>query len=99
MNAPIDAHKLLPVTDGASLLPTHLVKNQASPLTGFNAFEHDAVLSAAVQREAPWATGRCHALGRLVHLRLHRGAQRRASAAPCDLASGTQQRLRRFQCA
>ena len=65
MNAPIDAHKLLPVTDGASLLATHLVKNQASPLTGFNAFEHDAVLSAAVQREAPWATGRCHALGRL----------------------------------
>ena len=66
MNAPIDAHKLLPVTDGASLLATHLVKNQASPLTGFNAFEHDAVLSAAVQREAPWATGRCHVLGRLV---------------------------------
>ena len=66
MNAPIDAHKLLPVTDGASHLATHVVKNQASPLTGFNAFDQDAVLSSAVQREVPWAAGRCHALGRLV---------------------------------
>ena len=66
MNAPMDAQKLLPVQAGASPQATHLVRNQASPLTGFNAFDHDAVLSAAVQREAPWAAGRCHALGRLV---------------------------------
>lgn len=66
MNAPIDTHQLLPVPQGASLHATRLVKNQASPLTGFNAFDQDAVLSAAVQREAPWAAGRCQALGRLV---------------------------------
>ncbi|WP_029525026.1 acyl-CoA dehydrogenase family protein [Polaromonas glacialis] len=66
MNAPMNAQKLLPVQDGASPLATHLVKNQASPLTGFNAFDQDAVLSAAVQREVPWAAGRCQALGRLV---------------------------------
>jgi len=66
MNASMDTQKLLPVPAGASHHATHLVKNQASPLTGFNAFEHDAVLSAAVQREAPWAAGRCQALGRLV---------------------------------
>ena len=66
MNAPMNAQKLLPVQDGASPLATHLVKNQARPLTGFNAFDQDAVLSAAVQRETPWAAGRCHSLGRLV---------------------------------
>jgi putative acyl-CoA dehydrogenase len=44
---------------------THVVQNQASPLAGFNAFDDDAVLSAAVAREAPWASGRCSALGRL----------------------------------
>ena len=66
MNAPMNAQNLLPVQDGASPLATHLVKNQASPLTGFNAFDQDAVLSAAVQREVPWAAGRCQALGRLV---------------------------------
>ena len=66
MNAPINTHNLLPVTDDASRHATHRVINQASPLTGFNAFEHDAVLSAAVQREAPWAAGRCQALGQLV---------------------------------
>ena len=66
MNAPTNTQNLLPVADDASRHATHLVMNQASPLTGFNAFEHDAVLSAAVQREAPWAAGRCQALGQLV---------------------------------
>ena len=66
MNAPTNTQNLLPVTDDASRHATHQVMNQASPLTGFNAFEHDAVLSAAVQREAPWAAGHCQALGQLV---------------------------------
>ena len=70
MNAPIDALNLLPAPHDENPLATypvtHLVKNQASPLVGFNAFDHDAVLSAAVQREAPWAAGRCQALGQLV---------------------------------
>ena len=66
MNAPTNTQNLLPVADDASRHATHRVVNQASPLTGFNAFEHDAVLSAAVQREAPWAAGRCQVLGQLV---------------------------------
>ena len=66
MNAPVNSVNLLPQQDRAGHYGTHIVKNQASPLTGFNAFEHDAVLSAAVQREAPWAAGRCQALGQLV---------------------------------
>jgi putative acyl-CoA dehydrogenase len=69
MNAPDKALNLLPILpaqDRASRYGTHIVSNQAKPLTGFNAFAHDAVLSAAVQREAPWAAGRCHALGELV---------------------------------
>jgi len=44
---------------------THVVKNQASAAVGFNAFDDDAVLSAAVAREAPWAAARCSELGRL----------------------------------
>ena len=68
MNALVSSLNLLPAQDSAGQghYGTHLVKNQAMPLTGFNAFEHDAVLSAAVQREAPWAAGRCQALGQLV---------------------------------
>jgi putative acyl-CoA dehydrogenase len=42
---------------------THKVQNQAKPATGFNAFTGDAVLRAAIDREAPWAADRCEALG------------------------------------
>lgn len=42
---------------------THAVLNQAQPAAGFNAFTGDAVLRAAVARDAPWATDRCEALG------------------------------------
>ena len=66
MNAPIDTANLLPARHGAAHPATHLVMNQAGPLAGFNAFDDDAVLSAAVQRESPWAAGRCQALGQLV---------------------------------
>ena len=66
MNAPIDTANLLPARHGAVHPATHLVMNQAGPLAGFNAFDDDAVLSAAVQRESPWAAGRCQALGQLV---------------------------------
>lgn len=44
---------------------THVVKNQASAAAGFNAFDDDAVLVAAVARDAPWAASRCSELGRL----------------------------------
>jgi putative acyl-CoA dehydrogenase len=42
---------------------THKVLNQAKPAAGFNAFAGDAVLRAAIDREAPWAADRCEALG------------------------------------
>ena len=42
---------------------THKVLNQAKPATGFNAFTGDAVLRAAIDREASWAADRCEALG------------------------------------
>ncbi len=42
---------------------THEVRNQAQPASGFNAFSNDNVLTAAIQREAPWAAERCAALG------------------------------------
>jgi putative acyl-CoA dehydrogenase len=42
---------------------THTVLNQAKPASGFNAFTRDAVLRAAIDREASWAAGRCEALG------------------------------------
>jgi putative acyl-CoA dehydrogenase len=41
------------------------VRNQAAPAAGFNAFDGDAVLTAAIAREAPWAAARCSGLGRL----------------------------------
>jgi putative acyl-CoA dehydrogenase len=47
----------------ASRYGTHKVLNQAKPATGFNAFTGDAVLRAAIEREAPWAADRCEALG------------------------------------
>ena len=42
---------------------THEVLNQAMPASGFNAFRGDAVLCAAIEREASWAADRCEALG------------------------------------
>ncbi|MFO1112042.1 MAG: acyl-CoA dehydrogenase family protein [Bradyrhizobium sp.] len=44
---------------------THEVMNQAKPAAGFNAFTGDAVLRAAIDREAPWAADRCEAVGAL----------------------------------
>jgi putative acyl-CoA dehydrogenase len=44
---------------------THAVLNQARPANAFNAFADDALLSAAIAREAPWAADRCIALGAL----------------------------------
>lgn len=66
MNAPVNRLNFLPVQEHVGHYGTHLVKNQAQALTGFNAFGNDAVLSAAVQRETPWAAERCLALGQLV---------------------------------
>jgi putative acyl-CoA dehydrogenase len=54
----------LPHPDG-DRYATHAVVNQAAPAAGFNAFTDDAVLRAAIAREAPWATERCAALGAL----------------------------------
>ena len=57
----------LPADDGADIgiafTPTHEVRNQAQPASGFNAFTGDAVLTAAIERHAPWAAARCAALG------------------------------------
>ena len=65
MNAPLDSSHLLPAQHSAGRYNTHEVRNQAQPMTGFNAFDGDVVLSAAVAREAPWAAARCSALGAL----------------------------------
>ncbi|WP_372827537.1 acyl-CoA dehydrogenase family protein [Polaromonas sp.] len=68
MNAPIPSAHLLPSQQGtgsAGRYATHVVLNQAAGTTGFNAFTQDAVLSAAVERETPWAAARCEALGQL----------------------------------
>jgi putative acyl-CoA dehydrogenase len=54
----------LPHAD-ADRYATHEVVNQAAPAAGFNAFTGDAVLRAAIAREAPWAAERCAALGAL----------------------------------
>ncbi len=42
---------------------THTVLNQARPASGFNAFDGDVVISAAIARQAAWAADRCRALG------------------------------------
>ncbi|RYX95868.1 MAG: acyl-CoA dehydrogenase [Comamonadaceae bacterium] len=52
-------------TVSASRYATHTVLNQAGGAAGFNAFTQDQVLSAAIEREAPWAASRCAALGQL----------------------------------
>lgn len=59
MNAANEGKHLQP----ADRWHTHEVRNQAAPAVGFNAFTGDAVLSAAIAREAPWAAPRCDALG------------------------------------
>lgn len=64
MNSPANLLKLMPA-QATGRYDTHIVKNQAADLVGFNAFQDDAVLSAAIQREAPWAAERCTALGEL----------------------------------
>jgi putative acyl-CoA dehydrogenase len=64
MNAPISNAHLQP-QPAASRYATHEVLNQASGASGFNAFSQDQVLTAAIAREAPWAAGRCAALGEL----------------------------------
>lgn len=60
MNNPLPAGVFEIAADRFS---THKVLNQALPATGFNAFTGDAVLRAAIEREAPWARARCEALG------------------------------------
>ena len=63
MNAPIpSSNALKPASDRHS---THVVRNQAAMPTGFNAFDDDVVLKAAIEREAPWAASRCSATGKL----------------------------------
>ena len=64
MNAP-DVAARLGTTAASDRYRTHVVTNQARPAIGFNAFDGDAVLSAAVAREAPWASARCSHVGRL----------------------------------
>lgn len=66
MNAPTHPADLLPPQNQAGRYATHVVHNQASVPVGFNAFANDAVLSAAIARETPWAAARCQALGQLV---------------------------------
>lgn len=65
MNAPRFASAIEPARGALGRYGTHDVKNQAAPATGFNAFDGDAILKAAVVREAPWAAARCSALGKL----------------------------------
>ncbi|WP_207005560.1 acyl-CoA dehydrogenase family protein [Trinickia mobilis] len=62
MNYPVPTGMLEVPADRYS---THPVLNQAQPANGFNAFTGDTVLRAAIDREAPWAAGRCEALGAL----------------------------------
>ncbi|MFT3760611.1 acyl-CoA dehydrogenase family protein [Thauera sp.] len=63
MNAPIPSTAALkPAPDRYA---THVVRNQAAMPTGFNAFDGDVVLKAAIEREAPWAASRCSAIGKL----------------------------------
>jgi putative acyl-CoA dehydrogenase len=64
MNAqlPTSAIRVTPLSDCFS---THIVRNQAALPNGFNAFDDDVVLKAAIEREAPWAASRCSAIGKL----------------------------------
>lgn len=60
MNKPLPPSVLATTADR---FDTHEVLNQAQAASGFNAFSGDAVLRAGIEREAPWAAGRCTALG------------------------------------
>ncbi len=64
MNASMPVGKMTtdPLRDRFS---THIVENQSSLPIGFNAFSDDVVLKAAIEREAPWAAGKCAAVGKL----------------------------------
>lgn len=64
MNAPLPT-QARPPAHQASRFSTHVVKNQADFPFGFNAFEDDVILKAAVEREAPWAATRASAIGHL----------------------------------
>lgn len=64
MNAPIPA-QVLAQSAAADRFSTHVVKNQAALPSGFNAFDDDVVLKAAIERDAPWAAGKCSAIGHL----------------------------------
>ena len=63
MNAPAKTAVLRLAEKGR--FETHEVRNQARAATGCNAFSGDAVLTAAIAREAAWAAQRCAALGAL----------------------------------
>jgi len=63
MNTPIPEQMVTQATPDR--FSTHVVNNQAALPTGFNAFDDDAVLKAAISREAPWAAARCSAIGQL----------------------------------
>ena len=63
MNAPNPAQSVLKTSPDR--YSTHVVKNQAAMPSGFNAFDDDVVLKAAIEREAPWAASRCAAIGQL----------------------------------
>jgi putative acyl-CoA dehydrogenase len=65
MNAPLTAAEVQAAAAAPDRFATHVVRNQAAPATGFNAFDGDAVLAAAIAREAAWAAARCSELGRL----------------------------------
>ena len=65
MNAPLTAAQVHTVAAPEDRYATHTVTNQAAPATRFNAFDGDAVLTAAIARDAPWAADRCGALGAL----------------------------------
>ena len=58
MNAPIAAQTLAAPAQ-TDRFSTHTVKNQAAFPFGFNAFDDDVVLQAAITRDAPWAAAKC----------------------------------------
>lgn len=64
MNAALPVHALSP-SPAADRFSTHSVKNQADFPCGFNAFDGDLVLKAALERDAPWAAAKASAIGEL----------------------------------
>lgn len=65
MNAPLAPSQLQPAPAAPDRYATHTVKNQAAPAAGFNAFDGDRVLKAAIEREASWAASAASELGAL----------------------------------